>query len=233
MTRAAAAFGVVLLLALVALLPMRAALAVAGLGEAGLTARRVDGTVWSGSLADAAAAGLRLGDVSARVSALPLVAGRARIALAGSADAPAPFAGTLEAGRTLLAAEHASGILPAAGLFDPLPVTTLNLDDVTVRFQDGICSFAQGRVSAGVSGEVAGLPLAGALAGEARCRGDRLLLPMRGAGGEAVDLAIGADGRYTADVLAHPPDPAAATKLAAFGFQPGPAGYRLSVEGRF
>ena len=56
-----ALFGAMLVVALLAFLPMRLVLGAAGLGDEGLVARRVEGSVWSGSLADAGAAGLRLG----------------------------------------------------------------------------------------------------------------------------------------------------------------------------
>ena len=77
----------------------------------------------------------------------------------------------------------------------------------------------------------------GALAEFARVLqpGGRLLLPMTGQGGtEGVNLRIRPDGRYTADLVLTPGDPAAAAKLEQLGFVAGTGGgYRLSAEGRF
>jgi len=61
-----------------------------------------------------------------------------------------------------------------------------------------------------------------------------LLLPLASAAGtEAVAFRIFADGRYRADLAVRPTDPAVVARLAASGFTLGPAGYALSVEGRF
>lgn len=234
-----ALFGAMLAAALIAFLPLRLVLGAAGLGDAGLTARRVDGSLWGGSLVEADAAGLRLGDLSARLAPLDLFAGRARVDLASRSDghgddAAHAFHGAFAAGRHALAADHITATLPAAGLFQPLPVTALDLDDVTVRFRDGLCDHAEGRVRATMAGEVAGLPLAGQMAGPARCDDGRLLLPLASASGsERIELRLSDDGRYTAALTLAAPDPAIAQKLAGFGFQEGAGGWRLSVEGRF
>ncbi len=230
-----ALFGAMLVAALLAFLPLRLVLGAAGLGEAGLTARRVEGSVWGGTLAEASAAGLRLGDLAARLAPLDLVAGRARVDLGSRGeDALHAFRGALAASRHSLAADAITATLPAAGLFQPLPVTALDLDEVTVRFRDGACDRAEGRVRATMAGEVAGLPLAGVMAGSARCDAGRLLLPLASqAGTERIDLRLTDDGRYTAALTVAAPDPATAQKLAGFGFAQGPGGYRLSVDGRF
>lgn len=228
-------FGAALVVALLASLPLRLALGAAGLGEAGLTARRVDGSVWGGSLAEASAAGLRLGDLAARLAPLDLLVARARVDLASRGEDPLhAFRGALAASRHALAADAVTATLPAAGLFQPLPVTALDLDEVTVRFRDGLCERAEGRVRATMAGEVAGLPLAGAMAGAARCDAGRLLLPLASlAGSERIDLRLTDDGRYDAALTVAAPDPATARKLAGFGFQQRPGGYRLTVQGRF
>ena len=80
--------------------------------------------------------------------------------------------------------------LPAATLFAPLPVTTLALEDVTVRFRDGVCEEAAGRVRATVVGEAGGLPLPPTMMGTARCEAGALLLPMAGQGGTSAYLYL-------------------------------------------
>jgi general secretion pathway protein N len=106
---------------------------------------------------------------------------------------------------------------------------------VTVRFRDGVCEEAAGRVRATVAGEAGGLPLPPTMMGTARCEAGALLLPMTGQGGaEGVNLRIRPDGRYTADLVLTPGDPAAAAKLEQLGFVAGTGGeYRLSAQGRF
>ena len=90
------AFAFALAAALAVFLPMR--LALAGFGASGLSARAVNGSVWHGTLADAALGPVSLGTIDARLKALPLLTGHARIALARSD--PDPFAATLDLLRT-------------------------------------------------------------------------------------------------------------------------------------
>ncbi|GAA3263359.1 hypothetical protein GCM10020258_28610 [Sphingomonas yabuuchiae] len=65
-------------------------------------------------------------------------------------------------------------------------MTTLALEDVTVRFRDGVCEEAAGRVRATVVGEAGGLPLPPMMMGTARCEAGALLLPMTGQGAPRV-----------------------------------------------
>lgn len=233
-TGRAALFGAMLFLALVALLPMRLALGVAGLGEAGLTARAATGTLWSGRLKEARAAGLDLGDLEAGVSPLQLLLGRAHVHLFAPGDAAArSLRGAVIASRHAAGVEHLSATLPAPGVFQPLPVTALMLDDVSVSFRDGSCDRADGRVQASLAGSVAGVPLTGVMSGAARCDGGDLLLPLATvAGTEHADIRLHADGRYRLAMSMAAPDPATAGNLLAIGFIPSPGGYRLSIDGR-
>lgn len=175
--------------AIVALLPLRIALDRLGAGARGLSAREAEGSVWLGLLRGARIGPAPLGDVSARLRILPLLAGRARVDLA-RAD------GSFSAGLSL--ARHGGGIDDAkgsleAGLAAPLPPLRLSLADVTIRFRDGLCEHAEGRVTA----QVAGLPVA--LSGEARCEGPALLLPLGGPGGR-LGFRLWANGRYSAEM---------------------------------
>lgn len=233
-TRPAALIGAMLLVALAVFLPMRLALGWFGLGEQGLVARRVSGSVWGSTLTEARFGDLALGDLSARLSPLPLLLGRARVLLAGPDQAPAPLRAALTVSRHLIGVDDAGGSLPTGAVFAPLPVTNLDLEDVTVRFRDGRCEAAEGRVRATLGGDAAGLPLPASLSGAVRCDGGALLLPLASqAGTEAVALRVEGDGRYRADLTVRSGDPLLAPRLAASGFAPTTDGYRLSIEGRF
>jgi general secretion pathway protein N len=234
-TRPGVLFGALLALALIALLPLRLVLGIVGVGEQGLTARRVLGSVWSGTMVEASFAGIPLGDLRARLSPWPLLIGRARIELGGRA-APADRAlrGAITLSRHGIAADDLTASVATGGLFAPLPVTALDLDAVTVHFRDGACEAAQGRVRATLGGGVAGIVFPASVAGDARCDGAALLLPLTSqAGSEGVTLRIGGNGTYAADCLVRPADPTAAVALEAAGFQPSASGHRLSVQGRF
>lgn len=228
-TRPAALFGSMLLIGLLLFLPMRLALGWFGLGEQGLVARRVSGSIWGGTLSEARFGDLTLGDVSARLSPFSLLLGRARVALAGPSTAAA-----LTVSRHTIGVDDATGSFATGRVFAPLPVTTLDLDDLTVRFRDGRCDVAEGRVRATLGATAAGVALPASIAGSARCDRGALLLPLASqAGTEAIQLRVEGDGRYQAQFSVQPTDPLLGPKLEGAGFVATPAGYRLSVEGRF
>ena len=234
-TRPSVLFAAMLVVALIVFLPMRLALGATGLADQGLSARRVGGTIWGGSLLEARFGDVALGDLRVSLSPLALLVGRARLEFEGAGADGRPIAAAATISRHAMGIDGVTASLPAAALFAPLPVTTLALEDVTVRFRDGVCEEAGGRVRATVTGEAGGLPLPPTMMGNARCEAGALLLPMTGQGGtEAVNLRIRPDGRYTADLVLSPSDPAAAAKLEQLGFVAGSGGgYRLSAQGRF
>jgi len=230
-TGPAALFGGLFVAALLLCLPLRLALGWFGLGEQGLTAREVGGSVWAGTLHDAHFGELALGNLDAHLSPLALLIGRARIGI-GNGDGS--VRGAVQVSRHLRGIDDVTATLPTGRVFAPLPVTTLSLDDVTVHFREGACDRASGRVRAALAGEAGGVALPASVAGDARCDGAALLLPLASQPGtEAVTLRITADGRYTATLVLRAPDPVTAQRLAATGFVAGADGYRLSVEGSF
>ncbi|MFN3287814.1 MAG: type II secretion system protein N, partial [Sphingomonadaceae bacterium] len=83
-----------------------------------------------------------------------------------------------------------------------------------------------GRVSATLGPP---LPAGAWLAGQARCEGEALLLPLAGPAGEALALRIRADRSFSAELRLPGLDPAA---LAALGLAPAPDGAALRLEGR-
>lgn len=234
-TRPPVLFAAMLAVALIVFLPMRLALGATGLADQGLSARRVGGTIWGGSMLEARFGDVALGDLRVSLSPLALLVGRAKLAFEGAGADGRPILGAATISRHAMGIDGVTASLPAATLFAPLPVTTLALEDVTVRFRDGVCEEAGGRVRAIVAGEAGGLPLPPVMTGNARCEAGALLLPMTGQGGsEAVNLRIRPDGRYTADLVLTPGDPAAAARLEQLGFVAGSGGgYRLSAQGRF
>ena len=230
-----AIFAALLVLFLLVFLPMRLALGWVGLDTAGFTARKVSGSVWDGRLTEARFGDVALGDLRAGLSPLQLLVGRARIDLAGQAGGQErPLTGAIGLTRHSLGLDDVTGALPVGRVFAPVPVTLLDLDDVTVRFVDGNCDHADGRVRAVLAGDFAGVAVPGSLAGTARCDGGALYLPLGSqGGGEGVALRLWQDGRYRAELTLAPSDPAAAAKLAMAGFGQTASGYQLSIEGRF
>lgn len=222
-------------LAALAFLPMRLALGWAGIDDQGFTAREVRGSLWSGRLSEARFGELALGDLDAAVSPPALLLGRARIGLEREAPVEAQrLTGTVEIGRSRAAVLGATGPIEPGNAFFPLPVSALNLTDASVRFVDGACESAEGRVTATMTGTFLGATLPGAVSGTPRCDAGALLLPLMGpAGGEGVNLRLWHDGRYRAELTLTPGDPAVAARLEGAGFSANGAGRTLAVEGRF
>lgn len=234
-TRRRTLFLALFAIAFLLFLPMRLALGWAGLDSQGFSAREVTGSLWSGRLVEARFGDVVLGDLDAGLSPLALLIGRARIALEGQAADPAQrLSGIVELARNRAAVIDADGPLPAGTAFAPLPVTGLDLDDVSVTFVDGACQGADGRIRAALAGSYLGQPLPASVSGTARCDGGALLLPLQSPGGvEGVALRLWPDGRYRAEMTLVPSDPVLAQRLDAAGFVANGAARMMAIEGRF
>ena len=234
-TRRTPLFLAMLAAALLVFLPMRLMLGWIGLGDQGLTARSVTGTVWSGALTEARFGEVALGDLRAGVSPLQLLVGRARVDLSGRNDPNAPrLEGAIGVTRHSVGIDETTASIPVGRAFAPLPISAIDLADVTVRFTDGACEQAEGRVIATMGGALASVPIAASMSGDARCEGGALLLPLTGqSGAETANLRIWQDGRYRAELTLAAGDSAQGTALQGAGFVQTAQGWRLSVEGTF
>lgn len=234
-----ALFGAVFVLALVVLLPLRLVLGWFDLSQTRVAAREATGSVWFGGLREAQVGSVALGDLAARLSPWPLAVGRARIDVAGQATGDSSAAartirGAISASRHAVGIDDMTASLPAGNVFAPLPVTGLELDDVSVRYRDGNCDKAEGRVRAVLGGDIAGIALGQGLSGNARCDAGALLLPLASqAGTERVDLRLWQSGRFVAQLTVRASDPTAAQKLELGGFRPTSKGHMLTIDGNF
>lgn len=226
-------FLALLVLALIALFPMRIMLGATGLGSAGLSVREVRGSIWSARLAEARFGSAELGDMKARLNLFPLLVGRARIDLdRAETGGSSSLKGAVSVTRHSIGVDDVTARLPVARLFAPMPVAALDLSDVSIRFRQGACDRADGLVRAEIQGDVPGLALANGLSGTARCDGDAVLLPLASQSGmERLSLRIGKSGGYTADFVVRGADPAASRALEANGFAASADGLKLSVAG--
>lgn len=226
-------FAAAFLFSVVALLPLRLALDWFGFDSRGLAARQATGTVWRGALREAQLGSVPLGDVEARLNALPLLFGRARVSLARD-ESDGRFEGAAAVSRHSFGLDDVSGRLRTAVLFAPLPIASLDLDDVTARFSGGLCAAGEGGVRASLAGEIGGIALPSGLSGSARCDGGALLLPLASQSGmERLNIRLFSDGRYRIDLLVRPGDAAARDLLLAGGFAPVRGGFGMRLDGRF
>lgn len=226
-------FACAFLFALAALLPMRLALDWFALGERGFAAREANGSIWFGALREAQFGTVALGDLEARLRTLPLLVGRARVDLERRDEANR-FQGSVTVSRHGFGVDDMTARLDIGSALAPLPIAALDLADVSARFADGLCSSAEGLVTASLAGDVGGLSLPGGLSGNARCDEGALLLPLVSQTGmEALNIRLFDDGRYGVELVVRPGDDMMRDRLIAAGFALTTGGYALSAEGTF
>jgi general secretion pathway protein N len=225
-------FIVVLAVALIAFMPMRAAAGLISLDRMGLAAGSVTGSVWSGRLQDASFRGSPLGDVAAGVDPLALFTGTTRLRL------------EMASGRAVLVKNGGRAGLVDADLQIPLALFptavplpgTLSTQDLTAGFLDGRCVRAEGKVSADVLQRTGLLGEGGsALSGIPACGAGALVLPLRGRTQSAVVelvLRIEGDGRYRMDTKVDTADPRLQSTLSLAGFVPAAGGRARTDQGR-
>lgn len=218
---------------LVALFPLRLALDWFGLDDRGLAAREANGSIWLGTLREAQIGPVPVGDVGARLNSLPLFLGRARVSLFRTGDG-GTFAGAVLATRHGFGFEDVTGQLSLGARLAPLPIAALDLEDVSAGFAGDQCRQASGRVRATLAGDIGGIALPAGLSGTARCEAGAVLLPLASQSGmEQLNLRLFADGRYRAELLVRPTDPAIQQRLGAAGFVPANGGFARIAEGSF
>jgi general secretion pathway protein N len=216
----------VFLFSLAGLFPLRVALDWLALDERGFAAREANGSVWLGALREAQFGSTPLGDLQASLRTFPLILGRARVDLIRQEEADG-FEGAVTVSRHSFSIDDLTARLNIGSPLAPLSIAALHLSDVSARFADGLCVGAEGMVKASIAADVAGMPLAGGLSGNARCRGSALLLPLVSQTSlEALNLRLFADGRYEMELTVHAADAGMRARLAT-------AGFSLAANGTF
>lgn len=207
--------------ALIVLLPLRLVLALAMPDT--VTARSVEGSVWSGRIADLNAGPLPLGTLAAGLEPLPLLIGRPQFVLSREG-----FSAKVAPSR--LADANGSVVLPDG--LGGLTVTSLGFGDLSVVMDGGRCSDAQGTLSLTLASLGPLLPDAITLSGKVRCEKGALVVPMRGPQGmERMTLKLTGDGRWQADLTLTGLPPETADALKSSGFDPRPGGVGIRTGG--
>jgi general secretion pathway protein N len=228
--RIVAGLAVLVIMVAILFMPLRFLLP----GEA-VTARKVEGIVWDGSIRDLKVGGLAIGDVNARLHFLPLLLGRAKMSLSRGDTPFAPgVSGAVTRRPGGYSIDGLTASLSVATLFAPLPAESLQFTDFSARFVAGRCAQAAGSVRLTAPAGVAGLDLPNGLLGKPRCDKGDLLIPLLSQSAmEHVDIRIRTDGSYSATVLIEGDRVEQAGMLALAGFRPVSGGYRLVRKGRF
>ena len=201
----------------------------------GVSARKVEGIVWDGSIRDLRVGRVGVGDVNARLHFWPLLIGRARISLSRG---DAPFAPGING-----SVAHRIGgsevrdfkaTLPVQTLLAPLPAENIELQDFSARFIAGRCVEAGGNVRLTLANTVPGLDLTNGLLAKPRCDRGQLLIPLLSQSAmEHVDIRVSGDGAYTATIFLEGDRIDQAVQLGLAGFRPIAGGHRMVRKGRF
>ncbi|WP_338466762.1 type II secretion system protein N [Novosphingobium sp. ZN18A2] len=200
--RAIVVLAVLFVLFLIALFPLRLALAWVGSGKHGITAQAVHGSIWSGQIGQLNAGPLPLGTVDAGLNPLPLLVGRPEVWVRRPDGAAAPFSAIASGNGANIALRHVNGTVPLGGLAGALPVDSLGFGEFAMKLRDGKCQSAQGTVTLKVAPVSALLPGDIAMSGNARCDDGDLFVPMQGPTGmEKLMLRVKGSGKWTADLV--------------------------------
>ena len=209
-----------LLLALVLIIatfPMRLALAWSGATEAGVTAREIRGSIWSGELAEARLGALPLGTVRASLSPLALLGGGVELVFSRTDERLGALAGRLH-GSDPRGMSDVNGTTSMSGGLGLIPVDTIRFEGATIRFDDaGKCTAASGRIQLAVTAPIAGLDLSRGLSGPLSCANGRARAALASQSGmERLTLSFDGSGAYRAQFAINVDrDPAMAATLAA------------------
>ena len=223
------------LILIIATFPMRLALGLSGATDAGVSARAVRGSVWSGELVEARLGALPLGTVRASLSPLALLGGGIDLAFSRADDRLGALAGWLH-GSNPRGISDVSGTASMSGGLGMIPVDTIRFEGAAVRFDGaGKCVSAAGRIQLAVTAPIAGLDLSRGLSGPLTCANGRAQAALASQSGmERLTLSFDGGGAYRAQFAINVDrDPAMAGALAALGFKAGPGGFVLATSGRF
>ncbi|WP_164115707.1 type II secretion system protein N [Sphingorhabdus sp. Alg239-R122] len=224
-----------LLICLLIFIPMRIVLGMSDLEERGMSAKAVEGSIWSGRLRELHIGKLPLGDVSARLRAPPLLTGKTEIVINGKQSASSPALHAVIGGNDdVLIARNVTADIATRGIFAPVPVSNIQLENVNAEMRDGKCVEASGTVRVNVQQSLLGMNLSRGLSGKIACRYGALYVPLAGQSGlERLDLTIKEGGRYEA-VFKVEGSPADMTGiLGRLGFTPKGKTMVLTTKGQF
>ena len=216
-----AVFAGFLLLAVVASWP----LGHAGLGDAGVAARRASGSIWRGRLEAVQIGGIDLGDVEGGLAPLSLLAGTLRADFAGDR-----ISGILVKRRNGVAVAGLNGRIGPAHI-GGVPISFVDFAMVDLAFAGGVCTQARGQIIVQPGGIASARD---AMRGSPRCDGKGVTVSLASPSGRERLVVRGTpDRRYHAMLMLDAVNEAERAGLLATGFQPTPQGLALTIEGAF
>lgn len=237
MMRAGTGAAIFALAVVAASFPMRLALDMGDAAKAGLTARAVSGSIWSGHMAAAKWGPLDLGNVDLALSPASLLGGTAAMSFR-RVDSLAPnglgVSGVLFTGAN-------KGWRDVNGRFDVgmrlggLTMAYVDMRDAAVRFNSlGQCTEAAGQVQAALTVPIGGFTLPQGMSGTLRCMNGQAHIALTSQSGmEVLEAELGGQGAWKARFLVKQvAEPAMVNALSAMGFRPHGDAYLLNASGQ-
>lgn len=223
-------FAAILLIGLLALFPLR--IAIAGVVEQGLTARQVAGTIWYGRIGELMFRGRRLGTFEVTVEPFPLLVGAVRARFNRMDDPNGQLEGVLLSGGAS-GVRGLDGRIAMAGMLGDIPVELFEATDLTLVMDDGRCVDASGQARVTLAIPVAGVGAA-QLTGTLRCEGRRVRFRLADPSGQmSLEFYLQGDGRYRAWLRLAGAQPDVIADLALAGFRPSAEGLAISAQGQW
>jgi general secretion pathway protein N len=214
---------------LIAIFPLRVAFALAA--DLPLTARSIQGSIWSGKLVDATLDGISIGSFDTSFKPDQLFKGRIGIGL--SSISSERTTAIIYAGLNGQGIEELEAGLSTPGAFAPLPLDRLELRDVALRAQSGNCAEASGQVKAILVQKLGPIPLGQTMLGNLKCDGIAVsLLLISQSGFEKLSLRFMPDGQYSSRLILQPQQETDRVTLLSAGFRESQAGLFLELAGR-
>lgn len=235
--RALAGAAIFALAVVVASFPMRLALDMGDAAQAGLTARAVSGSIWSGHMAAAKWGALDLGNVDLALSPASLLRGTAAVTFR-RVDHMAPdglgvsgviFTGTNKGWRDV------NGRFDVGMRLGGLMISHMDMRDAAVRFNSlGQCAEAGGQVQAALTAPISGLTLPQGMSGTLRCVNGQAQMALTSQSGmEVLEAELSGQGAWKARFLVKQvAEPALVNGLLAMGFRAHGDAYLLSAAGQ-
>lgn len=219
-------------LALLALFPLRVALAMSDMKRIGFAARQVAGTIWYGRIGELHLRSQPLGTFEVRLDPAALLVGTISMRFDRLDDPEGMLGGRLVAGLRR-GIKGGSGRIAVREMFAPLPIEAIELQDVTLLFRRGNCVVGSGRVTPIVASPAPGVSFGSGLSGSLECDGNRARVVMTSpSGGERVEFYVDSEGAYRAWMTVREAAPQASAALSMFGFRATTEGLTLSARGR-
>lgn len=206
-------------LALLAFLPLRIAV---GALDGAVSARSVEGSVWSGRLVGAGLGGQRIGDLTAGLSPFHLFMGQLRVGLEGA------MRGAIISSFGGKGADIETATIPLAHSVGPVRLASMDINDAHIRFRGKDCAEADGRVTVLLEGALGNQRLSGSF----RCSGPAFSAELLSQSAmQRMTIRFPTPGRYEAVLTARSMSKEEAAILSGAGFREGAAGHMLRFSG--